>query len=342
MRKRRKKPKKPGQPRQPQARLEAGIRASLRAYRVEENKLRELERIASRHPDRAAPILVRFAQTEEESARRDLRRYGLEVAHLRGPDETRLVQPECAPRSPRDRLIYWTTLIEHARWEACLVGMLQAAAHADQAGKDPDAAVCATFLKALRLARDLPVLISSPEEQDPLTREMITALLAGRVAASTSISLSTRLKNAVSTEVGSPFEKLLRELPGAVLMEWANFRGDDPAGGPHVSFVNRVLDRVASEGREEVGLDRPSDLTSSPFDLLAEDGPNELDEFAAREDLHALMEAAGLTRREQEVMELTYLRHTQPEIADMLGIGIGAVKTLQFRARERLREAVAR
>ncbi len=347
MTKRRKKAQKAGTVRRrPEARLDAGLRAVVREHHDEEKRLRLLEQVAKRNPALAATYCVQFAQGEEEFTRNELlRRYGVEVGHFRGPEVTTQKHPERAPKTLRQRWWYVGMHLDHIRWHSCLLGMLFAAEKAHRAGKDYDLAVCAAFLEAQRQAFDLPAIVDHREEH-PVIREMLIALLGGRVVARTSLSRNKRLRNALSSHGDPAFDRFLKELPAAVLLEWdkelESFRSGARSGPSYVAFSKRVIHSIAKEGSETVALEGRNKLADKAPTSLTDGGPSGLDEFAAREELRATMEAAHLAERERQVMELMLPERTVAEIAEALGISEGSVKTLRSRARKKMRKAAGR
>ncbi len=307
------------------------VLAWLRHYRDEARRLKDMERVATLYPEEAASWFMRMAQANQAEGWRELwYHYGLEVPRLWEPSKPRVVYPERVSRILTDERRFYATLIEYVRWESCMRWMVHEGIKAEQSGDDLSIAVCKGFLEAHYLAHDVAALVGAQINRDRV-REALAVRLAGLVAAGTSLSRNKRLKNMLSADGDSPFERLLEELPGAVFLEWGNMRPDAPIG----EFANRVLTRVG----KDVVLERRDKLADESPDLLVDDTPNSLEEFAAREDLRETMEAAHLAERERQVMELVLLQRTGAEIADALGISEGSVKTLRFRAKKKLRRA---
>ncbi len=201
-------------------------------------------------------------------------------------------------------------------------------------------AVCDAFLEA---SEQLPAIFAGKIQEkwggDPRTRHRAMASLTGWVAARISVAGYPRLRAALDNVQGSSaFDQFLQGIGGAVAIEWASLEEEEPLA----VLVSRTALRLEKEGDEATKLNRRGKLVGGELDSRL--GTEEthlagLEEFRMREELQAVQEAAKLSKRELQVIELALREQTNPAIAEKLGITVNSVKTIKQRAYKKLRNA---
>lgn len=161
------------------------------------------------------------------------------------------------------------------------------------------------------------------------------------------------LQKALSEE-GSPEGVLIRELPGAVLAEYAEMYAEntDPSSGdqtsalreqvrePYKELRNRVANRLRTSGGEAERLLQHSAKLAQP------EADFDLEDFELREtlrqqlrQLEALEQTAGLSPQQMDVWRLAREGKDNAEIAAQLGVGKNQVSVVLHNAKKKLVEA---
>ncbi len=125
------------------------------------------------------------------------------------------------------------------------------------------------------------------------------------------------------------------------LVAWRRFdevsRLDQPLAWLYGTANRTLANHRRTEARAQKLLERAA--AGAP----SSDQDRATDEIAARQDVdHVLVALASLAERDQEVLRLTAFEALRPaEIAVVLGISPAVARTILFRARRRLRQALA-
>lgn len=196
------------------------------------------------------------------------------------------------------------------------------------------------FILAQRNKDELVSMALPPDTLPPTVREGVAAILTGQTEAMISLTQNKRL-SAVLGERGGAREKLLEELPGAVMEEWG--AGEVIlAGGKYRKFVQRVARALERAGNEGNSLARRGKL--SPLGDVAE-ADDELLEFERREEarqkLDALEQKAKLSRQQAEIWRRLRRGMEIVEIAGELNIPRKQVSTQKKRIKRKMQRARA-
>jgi hypothetical protein len=197
-------------------------------------------------------------------------------------------------------------------------------------------AVCEAFLE---ISSQGPVIFAGGVQKkwggDPRTRSMAASALVGWVASRISLRYP-RLRTALGdVKQSSPYEQLIEGLPGAVVIEWAALEREEPLA----VLVSRTTHRLEKEGNQTSSLGFKGKLAAEGLDKGIGEGEPDLEEFAMREDLRTLEEAAKLTEQQRRILELTLDNQPDRTIAERLGLTVDAVKSSKKLARENMRRA---
>jgi len=137
-------------------------------------------------------------------------------------------------------------------------------------------------------------------------------------------------------------EEMLEYLPATVLIAWDELETGEhfrpTPGKPGTNFLSRVetlLSRLGSEAAEKLGW-----IAREP---LEEQNLPSAEQFMAREEaqqrLHKLREKAGLSQRQDLVLELTLAGCMQSEISDRIDVSVRTVKRDFAEVRKKLKQA---
>jgi hypothetical protein len=225
------------------------------------------------------------------------------------------------------------TMYKTARHEMSVAGETSRAAGQGYYGP----AVCEAFLE---ISSQGPVIFAGVLQKkwggDPRTRRMAASALGGWVAARISLRYP-RLRTALGdVKQSSPYEQLVEGVAGAVVIEWAALEREEPLA----VLVSRTTHRLEKEGNQTSSLGFKGKLAAEGLDKgIGADEPD-LEEFAMREDLRTLQEAAKLTEQQRRILELTLDDQPDRIIAERLGLTVDAVKSSKKLARQNMRRAV--
>ena len=171
--------------------------------------------------------------------------------------------------------------------------------------------------------------------QDWIAHEDYITWFSARVAIGTSLQVNSRLKQSLREVNDSPLSRLLEELPGAVRVELEDLVKEQDSPG---ALVRRVALQLEHQGSQSANLQRQGKLASDQTSELSADELM-LEEFLVKEELRAVLDSAGLSEREYQVLELMLKDRTEGESAETLGLSTGSVKRLRYRVRTKLKEA---
>lgn len=189
-------------------------------------------------------------------------------------------------------------------------------------------------------------------------RKGVATVLAGGVGAQVSLAHNRRLRAVLSEEGGSARDRLLQELPAAVMHEWAT-----PPGGVSVStsgkrlvwatppsgyspLLRRVAHLLESGGSEQGRLERVGKLAGEPPDVAGTED-EDLAEFerqeTLRQDLARLrgwVQNAGFSTNEVRVFELDIeTNFNTSNISQELGKSPSTVRQWRKRYQDKIRKA---
>lgn len=250
--------------------------------------------------------------------------FGL-VLDCEGPLRIHMEPNARAPSSAAEWCRFWEALSLFLLHETTRREILRAIEKAHETGEDEHEKA----FEAVRTAwTEVPVkLTGAAMEVAPFAGQREVAALSFAGWADTEIRLFGRLAQALGAYGDDPRESKLKELAGSVLLAWSEREPDEPLTGPK-STVSRIASLLSSMGRGD--LEHVSEL-----------GEQIPDEFDAREQARAeiadLREGAGLSAREDQVLNLRLMEYTLGEIADELEVAIGTVKSTLHRALNKLR-----
>ena len=228
-------------------------------------------------------------------------------------------------------------LFYYRMFELPAMTMLGAAWHAERNGEDPDRAACQAYFDWIRFLPALVGAMSMEPHYSPATRRSASADFTGWLATQISLRKAKSLNAALSDGTsGSPFDKLLQELPAAAHIEWSDGNGMKRFD----TLVRRVGRRMTNEGRR---------VNAMPIDGSQETYPGEDDtslaRFEAREavrqELRELRNRARLSELEEAVLELDLQEYDTKDIAKKLARAESTVRVVRMRYRNKLRELAA-
>ena len=365
--------------------LDTSVREALDRWRVHLDGYKELEEFAERNPAVFANMVRELVANHLGASARTLRdRFGVQGCL---PGEVRVLDPQRTPDAVREFVALYngeadatTEHLDDAPLDDPVLkdfvvtigrcanartfgnAMIRADRAAERVGEDRDRAVCDAFLTLYKLIPpSLEAGVITWSEAEPVARaaarQRATMELAGWVVANTSLSKNKRLKAALSTGTGSPFENLLQEASAATFVEWS-------AGGPEEfkNLVNRVTQRLEEEGSQAAYLEARGKLADTPSATAQAHGADEhaLEEFLLREELSTvedgddlsqerqtqilelLVNEADLSEQEGRIIRLSLIGYKQRDIAHDLGVTEGTVKTAKHRALNKLKQAAGR
>lgn len=123
-------------------------------------------------------------------------------------------------------------------------------------------------------------------------------------------------------------EELLQTALARSYPRWRRIYGDNPEAYVRKAMVNTWLSWRRQRFRSEIPAAELPDVPA-------------FDEYAAADRRHAVMAAlASLPPRQRQILVLRYHQDlTEPAVAELLGISVGAVKSQSARGIARLRES---
>lgn len=354
-------------------RMVATVRAARDKWRSDEQALRAIEAAASVDPVGVAERLVEFADWERRRHARYARlRFGAEV-RATGDDQAfatsisggrilsirwtgykaiaalSVARPKCWPRNLHEEAYLDELLAAYEIADLAHHAMIDVGWDVKEAGytvEDMAWTMCQIFVRIYR-HRFVFSGVGMEEESGlpPRLRELHTALTAGWVASRISLKKAKQLSAALAKERGGAYQTLLRELPTATFIGWADARHKKDL----VSSVTRSLKKLGREAVIRPGKVRDAPLEEAsvtPVSLGASGEDEDLVEFELREtlrqqhnQLHQWIEKAGFSQREQRVYELDMQTDFNTKtIARELGINAGTVRQYRKRYHDKLRE----
>jgi DNA-binding CsgD family transcriptional regulator len=251
----------------------------------------------------------------------------------------------------KEEWLFLLALHMHAAWELSWRVMLERGVRAlDEPGaalwtEDEErlrvyVAVLEGFILAQKKKHELVSLTAPPDTLSPTVRAAVAAMLTGQTEAMISLSENKRL-SAVLGEQGDAREKLLEELPGAVMEEWGTSEAI-LSGEKYREFVQRVARALERTGNESNSLARRGKL--SPLGDVTE-AADEISEFEreeeARQRLDALEQKAKLSTQQAEIWRRLRRGMEIAEIAAELGISRNQVSSQKKRIKRKVGDAAA-
>lgn len=246
---------------------------------------------------------------------------------------------EPAPKDAGARMLRAEAVIEHAEWETVwrAVGRCRQFALADQGRM-----ACKFACEAMRQA---PALWASfvGTEPDNEVRKRALAELTGW------LDTETRVFGRTREAVGDSGEKL-RELAAVAMEAWDDLRPGEPLYLPNtfVKSIGQRRKKGSLAGRAGGLLDglpalrglAPDGETGEWFYGASDDELRAfVDAESDRRDLSAIIEKAGLSRRQAQVIERDRRGEENAQIAAALGIKESAVYAHRHEAIKKLRKA---
>lgn len=231
-----------------------------------------------------------------------------------------------APSSPAERCCFLEAVSHFLFHETTRREMLRAIGEAHKTGQDEDEKA----FEAMRTAyTEVPIrLTGAAMLVAPLDEQREVANLSFAGWADTEIRLFESLASTLGAYGANPYRKKLQELPASVHIAWDERRPDEPLTGPK-STVSRVVRLLKETGRTKDAED------ISEYEKRIPDEFSEREQ--ARAEIAALREGAGLTPREDQVLDLRLEGYTLDGIADELGVASGTVKSHVHRIIKKLR-----
>jgi DNA-directed RNA polymerase specialized sigma24 family protein len=103
--------------------------------------------------------------------------------------------------------------------------------------------------------------------------------------------------------------------------------------------VSRTARHLEKGGNQTSSLSLKGKLAAEGLDQGIGEGEPDLEEFAMREDLRTLIEAAKLSDQQRRILELALDNQPDCAIAERPGLTVDAVKSSKKLARENMRRA---
>lgn len=235
------------------------------------------------------------------------------------------------------RIVY--ALWKFTLWQRALENMIDAALAAESIGEDPYRCACEGFFLAHRESHELLYAITWPQWLGPELREEIAATLTGQVAARISFARNKRLATALSEGKGSRTDRLMQELPGAIVYAWGSSPSDN-----HPSLLREAVRLLEKQAKEQDRLAQAGKLAG---ELSEANGAEDEDiaEFERRETLQqelsqlkCWVEGAEFSEAEARVHELDIETNFDTgAIAQMLGISPSTVRGYRKRYIDKIR-----
>jgi DNA-binding CsgD family transcriptional regulator len=197
-------------------------------------------------------------------------------------------------------------------------------------------AVVEGFVLVQQHKHELLDLLVPPGELPPSLREVVAGILVGQTEAEISLTKNKRLSASLEGWDTSAKQRLLADLPGAVMEAWGAGEAmlDD---GKHRNLVQRVARALERAGDEANSLARRDKL--SPFKDVAE-ADDEVAAFElreqARQQIAALEEKAGFSKQQAEIWALLRQGMDIAEIANEVGIPRQQVSTQKKRIKDKI------
>ncbi len=285
--------------------FDEGVRKAKNMQRALDRQLDEWGRRAGENPVQVAATFVRSALYWRRVWRRRYRRLAGKAQKriiLSEDEHTRLVAFELQDSRRMNSLLY--ALWEYNLWQATFELMLDLGAEAKAKGEDPYGVAIGAFMFVQRRSYEILAGTTQPEWVSPRVRSGMAVVLTGAVAAQISLSHNRRLDNMLREEGDDASNRLLRELPAAVMYEWGN------PPDSYSPFLQRVARLLEGEGSEQKRLKRNRKLASdTPTAIGGED--EDLAEFERQETLRqnlkrleSWVQVAGLSTSEAQIFKL--------------------------------------
>lgn len=309
--------------------------------------LRASDQKAREHPALGIYYLLVVLISKRRLLRRYIRsRFGYSV------DDHRVVKPERFPKKSADEGLWLAACFEWIIWEIAFKLTYPTVTRAEEAScldKDTYQRVRESFVFHIERmpgihASNLMLDRSHSDEHVAIEalEETQIAWLSGWVGSQISLQCNRRLKHSLeemsdSQPSMSPQDRLLRELPATTVIELENLQRD---GERYSHLARRVARHLEKGGNQSDYLQRKGKLATASWSD-APMGEPMLEAFLLKEEINALRARAHLPTREDQVLELMLRGHLDREIADILKMAEGSVKSLKSRIRQRLKAAAS-
>lgn len=256
-------------------------RRAMNRRRKIDKWLYEWGRLADEHPVEVARHLFGITVCSRRMWRRQYDRRVKRAKRrvvLDNNEYARIVSAEYSEPHEARRIIH--ALHMFTVWECAFRNMMEAGPAGKAVGEDPFRKACDGFFSAHLDSHELLYVITRPQWMGPELREEIAASLTGQVAARISLSRNKRLRTALSDSRGSTTERLMQELPGAVVYAW----GSPPSDDNQPWLFREVVHLLEKQAKEQDRLAQAGKLAGELSDSAgAED--EDIAEFERRETL---------------------------------------------------------
>lgn len=250
------------------------------------------------------------------------------------------VAVECGEPHEVRRVLYaaWKFTL----WHYALLNMLDAALIAESLDEDPHRWACEGFFLAHMDSHELLYAVTWPQWLGSKLREEIAASLTGQVAARISLTRNKRLAAALNEGRGSRTERLMQELPGAIMYAWGSPPSDDQP-----SLLQEAVRQLEKQANEQDRLAQAGKLASQLSDSTAAED-EDIAAFERRETLQQELgqlkrwiEGSGFSVAEAKVQELDIETNFDTgAIAQKMGISPSTVRGYRKRYIDKLRKVV--